>query len=190
MKFNNIKIKEKTSLFTFIDSNIKVELFGLDLIIFTLTLIFEMIFKKSFISQIIILIMLLSFIIACLGLFYCLIEISKYYIMLIFGMLKSKYLPLSNEEIESLNIKSTADYLDFIDKFMRINFPLLNKMRLICFINKEQYKSLKDLAEKEYNKPVIITYLTDSQATYKIEENNNIVYISMQASLTELQNVN
>lgn len=73
---------------------------------------------------------------------------------------------------------------------MRINFPLLNKMRLICFINKEQYKFLKDLAEKEYNKPVIITYLTDSQATYKIEENNNIVYISMQASLTELQNVN
>ena len=63
-------------------------------------------------------------------------------------------------------------------------------MRLICFINKEQYKSLKDLDEKEYNKPVIITYLTDSQATYKIEENNNIVYISMQAYLTELQNVN
>ena len=134
--------------------------------------------------------MLLSFIVGCLGLFYGFIKISKYYIMLILGMLKSKYLPLSNKELESLNIKSTADYLDFIDEFMKIKLPLLNKMRLICFINKEQYEFLKNLAEKEYNKPVIITYLTDSKATYKIEENNNIVYISMQASLTELQNVN
>jgi hypothetical protein len=71
-----------------------------------------------------------------------------------------------------LNINSTVDYLDFIDQFMKINLPILNKMKLILFMNKEQYKFLIDLAEKEYNKKVDVFYHIEycSQKPYIIDK--------------------
>lgn len=69
---------------------------------------------------------------------------------------------------------------------MRINLPLLNKIRLILFINKEQYKFLKNLAEKEYNKKVDVFYHIEycSRKPYIIDEKEEIVLITMSQLFT------
>ena len=185
MKFKNIKIKNKVSIGSLINDEIIVEVFGLIFVIITLMLILTLIFSKSFIASItaIIAIFLFSLIglIILIYLFRFLIEIFKYYIRVIFGLIKSKKLPLSNEEMKSLNINTTVDYLDFIDQFMRINLPILNKMKLILFMNKEQYEFLIDLAEKEYDKKVDVFYHIEycSKKPYIIDEKEEIVFITM-----------
>ena len=192
MKFKNIKIKNKVSIKNLINDETKVELLGLIFVIITLMLIFTLIFPKSFISSITATIAMLLFplvILICLIILFCfLIKIFKYYISVIFGLIKSRKLPLSNEEIESLNINSTVDYLNFIDQFMRINLPLINKMRLILFMNKEQYEFLINLAEKEYNKKVDVFYHIEyfSQKPYIIDEKEEIVFITMPRLFTNL----
>lgn len=185
MKFRNVKIKNKVSIRSLIDNDITVELLGLIFVIITLMLIFTLIFPKSFIASItatmaILLFSLISLIIL-IYLLYFLIKIPKYYIRVIFGLLKSRKLPLSKEEMKSLNINTTVDYLDFIDQFMRINLPILNKMRLILFMNKEQYEFLIDLAEKEYDKKVDVFYHIEyySKKPYVIDEKEEIVFITM-----------
>lgn len=185
MKFKNIKIKNKISIKNLINDETKVELFGLIFVIETLMIMITLIFPKSFIASITATIAILLFplvILICLIiLFYFLIKIFKYYIRVIFGLIKSRKLPLSKEEMKLLNINSTVDYLDFIDQFMRINLPILNKMRLILFMNKEQYEFLIDLAEKEYDKKVDVFYHIEycSKKPYIIDEKEEIVFITM-----------
>ena len=144
-----------------------------------------LIFPKSFIASITATIAILLFSLICLiiliYLLCFLIKIPRYYMRVIFGLIKSRKLPLSNEEMESLNINSTVDYLDFIDQFMRINLPLLNKMKLILFMNKKQYEFLINLAEKEYNKKVDVFYHIEyfSKKPYIIDEKKEIVFITV-----------
>ena len=192
MKFKNIKIKNKVSIKNLINDETKVELFGLIFVIETLMIMITLIFPKSFITSITATIAILLFplvILICLIILFCfLIKIFKYYIILIFGLLKSRKLPLSKEEMKLLNINSTVDYLDFIDQFMRINLLLLNKMRLILFMNKEQYEFLINLAEKEYNKKVDVFYHIEycSKEPYIIDEKEEIVLITMPRLFTNL----
>ena len=177
MKIKNIKLKNKVSVGSLIDNETTSELLGLIIVILTLMVILTLIFTKSFIS--LILFSLLCLVISIL--FRLSIASLRYCISVIFGLIKSRKLPLSNEEMKSLNINTTVDYLDFIDKFMRINLPLLNKMRLILFMNKEQYEFLIDLAEKEYDKKVDVFYHIEycSQKPYIIDEKEEIVFITM-----------
>lgn len=177
MKIKNIKLKNKVSVGSLIDNETTSELLGLIIVILTLMVILTLIFTKSFIS--LILFSLLCLVISIL--FRLSITGLRYCISVIFGLIKSRKLPLSNEEMKSLNINTTVDYLDFIDKFMRINLPLLNKMRLILFMNKEQYEFLIDLAEKEYNKKVDVFYHIEycSKKPYIIDEKEEIVFITM-----------
>lgn len=192
MKFRNVKIKNKVSIKNLMNDETKVELFGLIFVIITLMLILTLIFPKSFIASITTTIAILLFsligLIILIYLLYFLIKLPKYYIRVIFGLIKSRKLPLSNEEMKSLNINTTVDYLDFIDKFMRINLPLLNKMRLILFMNKEQYEFLIDLAEKEYDKKVDVFYHIEyfSKKPYIIDEKEEIVFITMPRLFTNL----
>lgn len=185
MKFKNIKIKNKVAIKNLINDETKVELFGLIFVIETLMIMITLIFPKSFIASITATIAILLFsligLIILIYLLYFLIKIPKYYIRVIFGLLKSRKLPLSKEEMKLLNINSTVDYLDFIDQFMKINLPLLNKMKLILFMNKEQYEFLIDLAEKEYNKKVDVFYHIEyfSKEPYIIDEKEEIVFITM-----------
>lgn len=185
MKFKNIKLKNKVSIKNLINDETKVELFGLIFVIETLMIMITLFFPKSFIASITATIAILLFplvILICLIILFCfLIEIFKYYIRVIFGLIKSRKLPLSNEEMKSLNINTTVDYLDFIDKFMRINLPILNKMRLMLFMNKKQYEFLINLAEKEYNKKVDVFYHIEycSEKPYIIDEKEEIVFITM-----------
>lgn len=146
-----------------------------------ITLIFPKSFIASITATIAILLFPLVILICLIILFYFLIKIFKYYISVIFGLFKSRKLPLSNEEMKTLNINSTVDYLEFIDQFMKINLPLLNKIKLILFMNKEQYEFLIDLAEKEYNKKVDVFYHIEycSEKPYIIDEKEEIVFITM-----------
>lgn len=185
MKLKNIKLKNKVSIKNSINDETKVELFGLIFVIETLMIMITLIFPKSFIASITATIAILLFsligLIILIYLLYFLIKIPKYYIRVIFGLLKSRKLPLSDEEMKLLNINSTVDYLDFIAKFMRINLPILNKMRLILFMNKEQYEFLINLAEKEYNKKVDVFYHIEycSKEPYIIDEKEEFVFITM-----------
>lgn len=185
MKFKNIKIKNKVSIKNLINDETKIELFGLIFVIETLMIMITLIFPKSFIASITATIAILLFsligLIILIYLLYFLIKIPKYYIRVIFGLLKSRKLPLSKEEMKLLNINSTVDYLDFIDQFMKINLPLLNKMKLILFMNKEQYEFLIYLAEKEYNKKVDVFYHIEycSKKPYIIDEKEEFIFITM-----------
>lgn len=185
MKFKNIKIKNKVSIKNLINDETKIELFGLIFVIETLMIMITLIFPKSFIASITATIAILLFsligLIILIYLLYFLIKIPKYYIRVIFGLLKSRKLPLSKEEMKLLNINSTVDYLDFIDKFMKINLPLLNKMKLILFMNKEQYEFLIYLAEKEYNKKVDVFYHIEycSKKPHIIDEKEEFISITM-----------
>lgn len=182
MKYKNVKLKNKVSVGNLIDDETTSELLGLIIVTLTLMVILTLIFTKSFIS--LILFSLLCLVISILFRFS--IAGLRYCISVIFGLLKSRKLPLSNKEMESLNINSTVNYLDFIDQFMRINLPFLNKIRLILFMNKEQYEFLIDLAEKEYNKKVDIFYNIKycSQKPYMIDEKEEMVLITMPRLLT------
>lgn len=184
MKIKNIKLKNKVSVGSLIDNETTSELLGLIIVILTLMVILTLIFTKSFIS--LILFSLLCLVISIL--FRLSIAGLRYCISVIFGLIKSRKLPLSNEEMKLLNINTTVDYLDFIDKFMRINLPLLNKMRLILFTNKEQYEFLINLAEKEYNKKVDVFYHIEycSKEPYMIDEKEEIVFITMPRLFTNL----
>lgn len=192
MKFKNIKIKNKVSIKNLINDETKVELFGLIFVIETLMIMITLIFPKSFIASITATIAIFLFsligLIILIYLLYFLIKIPKYYIRIIFGLLKSRKLPLSNEEMKSLNINTTIDYLDFIDQFMRINLPILNKMRLMLFMNKKQYEFLINLAEKEYNKKVDVFYHIEycSKEPYIIDEKEEFVFITMPRLFTNL----
>ena len=185
MKFKNIKIKNKVAIKNLINDETKGELLGLIFVIETLMIMITLIFPKSFIASITATIAILLFsligLIILIYLLYFLIKIPKYYIRVIFGLLKSRKLPLSKEEMKLLNINSTVDYLDFIDQFMKINLPFLNKMKLILFMNKEQYEFLINLAEKEYNKKVDVFYHIEycSKKPYIIDEKEEFIFITI-----------
>lgn len=72
------------------------------------------------------------------------------------GLLKSRYLPISENEIKELSINNLNDYLDFINNFMQEKF-IINKKPYpyLLYLHDKHIDFISKLAKKEYNEDII-----------------------------------
>ena len=82
------------------------------------------------------------------------------------GLLRSRYLPTTYDEMKKLNINNLKDYLEFIDNIMKERVILKYDFYYYkLYLHDKNIKFIKELAKKEYNKEIILTQ------TYEINKN-------------------
>lgn len=104
-----------------------------------------------------IIIFVVMFLIVCL--YYTLADDVK-------GLLRSRYLPTTYDEMKKLNINNLKDYLEFIDNIMKERVILKYDFYYYkLYLHDKNIEFIKELAKKEYNKEIILTQ------TYEINKN-------------------
>lgn len=103
-------------------------------------------------------------------LFLAIIIIGYSYIV---GLLKSRYLPVSDDEAKKININNVEDYFIFINKFMD------NKIQLKLFLNKKHIDYIAELARVNNAETVIFRMSSLHKHRFGIEysQNKKITYI-------------
>ena len=103
-------------------------------------------------------------------LFLAIIIIGYSYIV---GLLKSRYLPVSDDEAKKININNVEDYFIFINKFMD------NKIQLKLFLNKKHMDYIEKLAKVNNIETVIFKMSSLHKHRFGIEysQNQKITYI-------------
>ena len=103
-------------------------------------------------------------------LFLAIIIIGYSYIV---GLLKSRYLPVSDDEAKKININNVEDYFIFINKFMD------NKIQLKLFLNKKHIDYIAELARVNNAETVIFKMSSLHKHRFGIEysQNKKITYI-------------
>lgn len=82
------------------------------------------------------------------------------------GLLRSRYLPTTYDEMKKLNINNLKDYLEFIDNIMKEKVILKYDFYYYkLYLHYKNIEFIKELAKKEYNKEIILTQ------TYEINKN-------------------
>ena len=82
------------------------------------------------------------------------------------GLLRSRYLPTTYDEMKKLNINNLKDYLEFIDNIMKEKVILTYDFYYYkLYLHDKNIEFIKELAKKEYNKEIILTQ------TYEINKN-------------------
>lgn len=82
------------------------------------------------------------------------------------GLLRSRYLPTTYDEMKKLNINNLKDYLEFIDNIMKERVILKYDFYYYkLYLHDKNIEFIKELAKKEYNKEIILTQ------TYEINKN-------------------
>lgn len=82
------------------------------------------------------------------------------------GLLRSRYLPTTYDEMKKLNINNLKDYLEFIDNIMKEKVILKYDFYYYkLYLHDKNIEFIKELAKKEYNKEIILTQ------TYEINKN-------------------
>lgn len=82
------------------------------------------------------------------------------------GLLRSRYLPTTYDEMKKLNINNLKDYLEFIDNIMKEKVILKYDFYYYkLYLHDKNIEFIKKLAKKEYNKEIILTQ------TYEINKN-------------------
>lgn len=78
------------------------------------------------------------------------------------GLLRSRYLPTTYDEMKKLNINNLKDYLEFIDSLMK------EKVILKCdfyyyklYLHDKNIEFIKKISKKEYNKEIILTQTSE-----------------------------
>ena len=175
MKFNGTKLKKKVKIndllnddnyFSFLFSVISIAM--LFLLIFGCILyqilptevkkIITFVFKRiapylPFLIIIFVVMLLIVF------LYYTLADDVK-------GLLRSRYLPTTYDEMKKLNINNLKDYLEFIDNIMKERVILKYDFYYYkLYLHDKNIEFIKELAKKEYNKEIILTQ------TYEINKN-------------------
>lgn len=108
------------------------------------------------------------------------------------GLLRSRYLPTTYDEMKKLNINNLKDYLEFIDNIMKEKVILKYDFYYYkLYLHDKNIEFIKELAKKEYNKEIIITQ------TYEINKNplnrfclferNENIYLTFRESNTSYQ---
>ena len=83
------------------------------------------------------------------------------------GLLRSRYLPTTYDEMKKLNINNLKDYLEFIDNIMKEKVILKYDFYYYkLYLHDKNIEFIKELAKKEYNKEIILTQ------TYEINKNS------------------
>jgi len=201
MKFNGTKLKKKIKIhdllnddnyFSFLFSVISIAM--LFLLIFGCILyqiipteikkIITLVFKRIA-SYLPLLIIIFILIFAIVFLYYLLAYDVK-------GLLRSRYLPTTYDEMKKLNINNLKDYLEFIDNIMKEKVILKYDFYYYkLYLHDKNIEFIKELAKKEYNKEIILTQTYEINkkplnrfCLFEREEN---IYLAFKESNTSYQ---
>lgn len=165
MKFKNIKLNKKVRIYDLLDQDEYINFLILIILIsFLIILVFGcclyMIASEE-IKKIIDNIAYFSFwfLLFLFVLSLLLFLLSNIYYSVannIKGLLKSRYLPISENEIKKLSINNLNDYLDFINNFMREK-KIITKdpYNYLLYLHNKHIDFISKLVKKEYNQDII-----------------------------------
>ena len=108
------------------------------------------------------------------------------------GLLRSRYLPTTYDEMKKLNINNLKDYLEFIDNIMKEKVILKYDFYYYkLYLHDKNIEFIKELAKKEYNKEIILTQTYEINkkplnrfCLFEREEN---IYLAFKESNTSYQ---
>lgn len=172
-KYDNIDInlERKESIKNLLDENTWTNLMTLAIAVGFFSVIFTICFLAIILPEKIIEKIAIFLGILFLGtLFLAIIIIGYSYIV---GLLKSRYLPVSDDEAKKININNVEDYFIFINKFMD------NKIQLKLFLNKKHIDYIAELARVNNAETVIFRMSSLHKHRFGIEysQNKKITYI-------------
>lgn len=172
-KYDNIDInlERKESIKNLLDENTWTNLMTLAIAVGFFSVIFTICFLAIILPEKIIEKIAIFLGILFLGtLFLAIIIIGYSYIV---GLLKSRYLPVSDDEAKKININNVEDYFIFINKFMD------NKIQLKLFLNKKHIDYIAELARVNNAETVIFRMSSLHKHRFGIEYSSNkkIAYI-------------
>lgn len=165
MKFKNIKINKKVKIFDLLNENeylgfLIVAIFTSFLIISLFGICFYEIVPEEIKRTIR---NIACFIFNCLP-FLILLSIALLIIIFLYyaigdgikGLLKSRYLPISENEIKELNINNLIEYLEFINSFMQEKRIITKSPFLyLLYLHDKHIDFIRKLAKEEYNEDII-----------------------------------
>lgn len=165
MKFKNIKLNKKVRIYDLLDQDeYIIFLILIILISFLIILVFGFclyMIASEEIKKIIDNIAYFSFwfLLFLFALSLLLFFLSNIYYSVannIKGLLKSRYLPISENEIKKLSINNLNDYLDFINNFMREK-KIITKdpYNYLLYLHNKHIDFISKLVKKEYNQDII-----------------------------------
>jgi len=172
-KYDNVDInlERKESIKNLLDENTWTNLMTLAIAVGFFSVIFTICFLAIILPEKIIEKIAIFLGILFLGtLFLAIIIIGYSYIV---GLLKSRYLPVSDDEAKKININNVEDYFIFINKFMD------NKIQLKLFLNKKHIDYIAELARVNNAETVIFRMSSLHKHRFGIEysQNKKITYI-------------
>lgn len=195
MKFKNIKLNKKVKLYDLLDEERYIR-FILSIIFtsFIIFLLFGVYFYtiaskeiQTIINNILNFFFTVFVPLSLLILVITYISINGYYLEAdrIKGLLKSRYLPISDDEIQKLNINNLKNYLEFINDFTKEKVLLKTKFYYyILYLHDKHIEFINELAKKEYNEE--ITFIRTSSVNDKyldrfcLFKKNNKIYLAFQ----------
>lgn len=167
MKFNGTKLKKKIKIHDLLnDDNYFSFLFSVIFIAMLFLLIFGCILYQIIpteIKKIITLVFkrIASYLPLLIIIFILIFAIVFLYYLLAYdvkGLLRSRYLPTTYDEMKKLNINNLKDYLEFIDNIMKEKVILEYDFYYYkLYLHDKNIEFIKELAKKEYNKEIILT---------------------------------
>lgn len=178
-KYDNIDInlERKESIKNLLDENTWAILMTLAIAVGFFSVIFTIYFLAIILPEKIIEKIAIFLGILFLGtLFLAIIIIGYSYIV---GLLKSRYLPVSDDEAKKININNVEDYFIFINKFMD------NKIQLKLFLNKKHIDYIAELARVNNAETVIFRMSSLHKHRFGIEYSSNkkIAYIYLNCNM-------
>ena len=195
MKFKNIKLNKKVKLYDLLDEEryirFIISIIFTSFIIFLLLGVYFYTIASKEIQTIINNILNFFFTVfvplSLLILVITYISINGYYLEAdrIKGLLKSRYLPISDDEIQKLNINNLKNYLEFINNFTKEKVLLKTKFYYyILYLHDKHIEFINELAKKEYNEE--ITFIRTNSVNDKyldrfcLFKKNNKIYLAFQ----------
>jgi|GEM_PF-6382848 hypothetical protein len=201
MKFNGTKLKKKIKIHDLLnDDNYFSFLFSVIFIAMLFLLIFGCILYQIIpteIKKIITLVFkrIASYLPLLIIIFILIFAIVFLYYLLAYdvkGLLRSRYLPTTYDEMKKLNINNLKDYLEFIDNIMKEKVILKYDFYYYkLYLHDKNIEFIKELAKKEYNKEIILTQTYEINkkplnrfCLFEREEN---IYLAFKESNTSYQ---
>lgn len=173
----NIKLERKESIKSLFNENTWTNLMALAFAVGFFSVAVIICFLAAILPEKIIEKILSFLIILFLGTFFLSIIVMGY--SYIVGLLKSRYLPVSDDEAKKININNVEDYFIFINKFMD------NKIQLKLFLNKKHIDYIAELARVNNAETVIFRMSSLHKHRFGIEYSSNkkIAYIYLNCNM-------
>lgn len=173
----NIKLERKESIKNLFNENIWNNLIALVIAVGFFFIIYIICFLFTVVPEKI-MIKIMTFL-GILFLGFLFLSIIKFGYSFIYGLLKSRYLPINDDEAKKFNINNVEDYFIFINKFMG------NKIPLKIFLNKKHINYIVELAKVNNAETVIFRMSSLHKHRFGIEysPSKKIAYIYLNCNM-------